>query len=273
MKRISTGALCSLFIYLLASSCADKEITNDLKCSSSDLVINLVSKTSATSCKSIDAQVEVAGVGGTGPYDYKKGDGIYQTNPVFTDLGAGTYTFFVKDTKGCIRQIDIQITANNSTLEAGFSSTPDNQCEPPHVGAINVTPTGGALPYVVKIDDGVFGSSTSFSGLTSGVHTVVVKDGADCELILNVTVVRESTGVSYLGEIQPILTAACNFASCHGAGTGSRDWTDITKVQAKAANIKTRTGLRTMPIGGGPTLTDQQILLIACWVDDGAKNN
>ncbi len=273
MKQSAIRLLCALTVYLLSSSCADKEITNDLKCTSSSLSLILVSKTETTSCKSINAQLEVAGVGGDGPYDYKKGDGIYQTNPVFTNLGAGTYSIFVKDTKGCVRQLDVPITAANSTLDAIFSSSPDNQCEAPHIGTISITPSGGTLPYVIKIDNGVFASVTVFNSLTSGVHTVVVKDGEDCELILNITVVRGDTGISYSGQIQPILTAACNFPGCHGSGTGSRDWTNIANVQAKATSIKARTGLRTMPIGSGPTLTDQQIQSIACWVDDGAKNN
>ncbi len=273
MRLVSIRRFCVLLACVLAGSCINKELTNDLKCTSSDLAIVLVSQTEASTCKSIDAQLEVKGTGGTAPYNYKIGDGIYQTNPVFTNLGPGTYSIYVKDVKGCIREISVVITAMNSSLAAEFSASPDNQCEAPHLGSISVIPSGGVSPYVVKIDIGVFGSATTFSGLKSGAHIVVVKDGEDCEIILNITVPRGDTGISYLTQIKPILTVACNFPSCHGSGTGARDWTSLSKVQAEAASIKARTGLRTMPIGSGPTLTNQQIQWIACWVDDGAKDN
>ena len=273
MKLFIIRALTAITLLQLTGSCVYKEIPDSLHCTDSDLAITLVSKIDASNCKAIDGQIEVTGTDGAGPYDYKIGDGIYQTNPVFTDLGPGTYSITVKDTKSCTNVLSVTLLAANSTLAATFSSSPDNQCLAPHNGSIVVSPAGGTAPYLIKLGDGAFGSATGFSALKSGIYTIAVRDSDDCEIVLQVLVARGDTGVSYSNQIAPVFAAACNFSGCHGPGTGGRDWTVFSNVQTSAAQIMSRTGNRSMPIGTGPTLTDNQIALIACWVTDGAKNN
>jgi uncharacterized membrane protein len=84
---------------------------------------------------------------------------------------------------------------------------------------------------------------------------------------------RGNTGVSYLNDVKPIINTTCAFAQCHDAAQGARDWTNYDNLKAKAANVKLRTSNGSMPVGTGPRLTQAQINLIACWVDDGAPNN
>jgi hypothetical protein len=48
-------------------------------------------------------------------------------------------------------------------------------------GSITVTATGGAAPYQFKLDNGSYGSSTTFSNLGGGSYTVTVKDKNGCE--------------------------------------------------------------------------------------------
>lgn len=273
MKLFIVRALTIITLVQLTVSCVYKEIPDSLHCTDSDLAITLVSKIDASNCKAIDGQIEVTGKGGKGPYDYKIGDGIYQTNPVFVNLGPGTYSITVKDVRSCTNVLSVTLLADNSTLAATFSSSPDNICLAPHNGSIAVSPVGGVPPYLIKIGDGAFGSATSFSALKNGNYSIAVRDTEDCEIVLHVLVARGDTGVSYAGQIAPILTTACNFSGCHGSGTGSRDWTVFSNVQTSSAQIMSRTGNRSMPIGSGPTLTNNQIALIACWVADGAKNN
>ena len=48
----------------------------------------------------------------------------------------------------------------------------------------------------------------------------------------------------------------------------------FANVQAKAQQIKIQTTNKTMPLDLAPDgLPDEQIKLIACWVNQGAKNN
>ncbi len=255
----------------LMDSCVYNEYPTGFDCSQSDLQVNLVAKTAATSCKSIDGQITVAANGGLPPFDYSLADGIYQTNPVFTKLAAGSYKITVKDINGCKNSLQVELDATGSDLSATFTTTDDSSCLSNN-GAVSITPAGGASPYLVKIDNGKFVTTTTFAGLSSGVHFIIVKDANDCERVLNISVNRGNTGVSYANDITPIFIANCNFNGCHGAGSTGRDWTKFSDVQAKAASIAARTANRSMPIGG-LTLSQQQIQQIGCWVDDGANNN
>jgi SprB repeat len=271
MKRNLLPHLAILIASCYATCCTYNEVNVKFNCNTSTLTISLVSKKDATSCKSIDGQIVVSSTGGIGGYDFSLGDGVYQTNPVFDRLAPGSYLVTVKDLKSCKRSVQIEIGADGSTLAASATASADTQCFSDN-GTISITASGGSPPYVLKIDDGTFGTATSFSNLGNANHKVIIKDNADCERVLIVNVPRGDTGTSFSVDIQPIFVANCDFSQCHGAGTTGRDWTKLSDVQAKAIDIKNRTSNRSMPIGN-LTLTTQEIQKIACWVDDGAKNN
>ncbi len=271
MKTTLLSCLAIVAAACCESSCSYDDIPRTFDCSLSDLKAGLVSKADATSCKSINGQITMSASGGSGPYDFSLGDGVYQTNPVFEKLAPGSYNITVKDIKGCKNSLRVEIASANSNLTAAVSTSPDTQCSGNN-GSISVTPSGGSAPYVLKLDNGVFGTATTFSNLGDGAHSIILKDGEDCQKTFNVTVEHGSTGVSYSNDISPIFVAACNFSGCHGAGSTGRDWTKFSDVKSKAADIKSRTGNKSMPIGGS-VLTSLQIQQIACWVDDGAIAN
>ena len=271
MKSTIFNRLAIIIASIYSTSCVYKEIPTGFDCSKSDLSIALLSKMDATSCRSIDGQIIMVATGGIGAYDFSLGDGIYQTNPVFDRLAPGSYVVTVKDIKGCKKSIQAELSASNSTLATSVTTAQDDQCLTDN-GSVTITPSGGTPPYLIKIDNGTFASSTTFTGLKNGNHSVIVKDKEDCQRMLIVTVPRGTTGVSYSADITPIFKANCNFSGCHGAGTTGRDWTKFSDVKAKSIDIKNRTSARTMPIGGN-TLTNDEIQKIACWVDDGATEN
>lgn len=77
--------------------------------------------------------------------------------------------------------------------------------------------------------------------------------------------------VSYVADIKPIIETKCLLSGCHGSSPSLPDWGVLSEVQAQAQDIKRRTRDRSMPATG--SLTQEQIDLITCWVDDGAPNN
>ncbi len=271
---MKTTLLNQIFLLTLScylSSCVYKELPTGVDCSQTTLLISLVLKQDATSCKSIDGRVIMTATGGVPPYDFSLGDGIYQTNPEFDRLAPGSYLFTVKDIKGCKMVQQVDLGADNSSLTATATSTSDTQCLTDD-GTITIKISNGTAPYTLKIDNGQFGTATQFSNIGNGNHTVIVKDDSDCERVLIVPVGRANTGISYKGAIEPILIENCQFTGCHAAGSTGHDWTKFSDVKAKAADIKIRTSNRSMPIGD-ITLTALQIQQIACWVDDGANQN
>lgn len=266
----SVRTLCLLLVVAI-SSCVNKEIPTGPNCSQTPVDPPTVVITEASSCTESDGVIEVTAVGGIAPYVYQLGNGPFVSSPVFSSLTAGSYVVTVEDSRGCTNHVSALVTAVGSTFTATIANTPDNSCFPPHEGTITITPSGGTPPYEVKFGDGPFETSLVFDGLAAGVYPVTVKDATGCLLVWNCTVHSGDTGTSYSVDIQPIFNASCNSSSCHGAGNGSRSWTTFSNVVAKAQQIKLRTANGSMPPAG--SLSPQQIQIIACWVDDGAKNN
>jgi hypothetical protein len=263
-----------LFTLLLLERCAYKDL-NDLEpevdCSLSGLKLTATSVQDASSCRSIDGRISVIAEGGSAPYDFSINGGTYQTGGEFINLAPGVYSVWVKDINSCSRIIEVAVNAANSTLSASYSATPDSQCFS-HDGTVTVSASGGKSPYVFAIDASAFVASNVFSNLKSGQHSAIVKDADDCQRVISIQVPRSSTGTSYANTIKPILQANCTSSGCHGTNSSNGDWTNYTKVKEKAGLIKMRTSNKSMPIGGN-SLTDTEIQLIACWVDDGAPNN
>lgn len=264
-----------LFLVLLSSlfRCANKEIPSGVDCSQTPLDVPNATITDASGCNAADGQVTIVAGGGVAPYQYAFNNGAYQENPTFTGLSAGQYPISVKDSRGCTSDAQVTINAAGSTLTASTATTPNTQCFPPENGTLSVTPSGGLAPYEVKFGNGSFGSATSFTELESGNYTVTVKDAENCTVTLVVNVPRGDTGISYAADIQPIIAAKCAIPGCHVSGSSVPNFTTYSGVSSRAQNIKLRSGNGTMPPPGNPDLTAQQVQLIACWVDDGAKNN
>jgi SprB repeat len=272
--RLARFGLTGLLTGLLLTGCTNKEIpTNIVDCTQTPLDVPNAAITNASSCTAADGQVTISAGGGVAPYQYAFNNSAFQDNPTFTGLSAGEYPAAVKDSRGCTAEVQVTVNALGSTLSASSSMVPDTQCFPPDNGALEITPTGGVPPYEVKFGNGAFGSTTFFDALAAGNYTVVVKDADNCTVTLVVDVPRGDTGISYSTEIQSIISSRCAVPGCHVAGTSVPNFTAYSGVSARAQNIKLRTSNGSMPPPGSADLTAQQIQQIACWVDDGAKNN
>jgi hypothetical protein len=83
---------------------------------------------------------------------------------------------------------------------------------------------------------------------------------------------------SYSADVDPIITTKCAISGCHNGSLGAdRDWTNFEKFQAKALAgiVKQKIVAHEMPppgSAGGP-LSDDQISIISCWIDNGALDN
>lgn len=78
----------------------------------------------------------------------------------------------------------------------------------------------------------------------------------------------EPCAPSFANDIKPIIDSNC--ISCHN-GTQFPDLRTYQGVSTNAGIVKIQVVNRTMPIGG--SLTNDEIDLISCWVDNGAPNN
>ena len=56
----------------------------------------------ASSCTATNGKIQLLLTGGVSPYSYSMDGVTYQSSPLFTNLAAGVYAGFVKDSKGCV---------------------------------------------------------------------------------------------------------------------------------------------------------------------------
>ncbi len=263
MKRITLySLLASIIIYM---GCADNTENPGIDCSQSDLDVTIASTTLPTCEES--GSIVVEGSGGSAPYTYSL-DGVnFQSSGTFTNLVAGNLSITVMDEDGCTAELSSVLNSNGG-ISISVSTT-NSDCLNP-TGSIEVTATEGDGNFTYSLDGGVSQSSNTFTSVGAGDHQVTVVDGTGCTSIAEVYV---SSNVSLSADIMPLLQAQCTFSGCHNGDNGaSRNWTNKENVIDKALGIKSRTQSRSMPRSPG-VLTQAQIDLIACWVDDGAKDN
>lgn len=272
LKIIISLALALSF--LIYASCSSNDEPKPVDCSLSDLSITLGSKVDPTSCSTNNGTITASASGGATPYQFKLNSGSYGSGSTFTDLSSGTYSVFVKDNNGCEKELS-GITLSSPAAPVAGTPVIANQtdCSNPN-GSITANVSGGTPPYQYKLGDGAFGTTATFTGLKAGNYTITIKDGVNCNLTVNSTVVS-ATGISYATDIAPILQTNCIKSGCHNGDNGTqRNWSVFANVQNNAIAIKTRTGNRSMPQDIAPAgLPQAQIDMIACWVDEGAKNN
>jgi large repetitive protein len=125
-----------------------------------------------------------ATTGGTSPYTFAFNGGAFGSAVNFTGLAAGTYTVTVKDANGCTFTVN-PIVSNTPGPTAQATTTVNATCGNAN-GAVNIgSTTGGTPAYTYSFDGGGFTSTTSYTGLAAGTHTVTVKDANGCTFTVN----------------------------------------------------------------------------------------
>lgn len=266
---LRTASIVALSLVVVAGGCSGSDEPTRVDCTGSDLTILSQSEVQPTDCAG-NGSITVVGAGGKEPYKYAINTGAFGNSAEFSNLGAGDYTVRVKDKNGCEAFIDVslQLTGENPLI-ADASLTADTECFTDN-GAITVIASGGQEPYQYKFGTGVFGTTATFGGLAPGNYSVSVKDALSCVFVKSVTVVKGNSNTSLVNDIQPIIEANCVSSECHGGGENP-NLSSLANIKSNAGAIKRETQNGNMPRNG--SLTPEEKALIACWVDEGAKDN
>lgn len=262
-----TGWRLSVAILFLWS-CSTDEVKEPIDCSLTGLTLTLSNTGIASTCSITDGSITVAATGGKAPYTYQIND-VQNKLGVFTNLQAGIYSVLVKDANKCeVTLPNVMVMAGDISFETSFVE--DTECLTGN-GAVTINMTDGNPPYQFKIDNGSFTDNNTFTDLQTGQHTVVVQDAGSCALSFQVTVPRGQSGTSWVSDIKPIMEEKCATSGCHNGVSRANNFKNYDDVKEFAAKVKLFTQNKSMPFEG--SLTQNQINLIACWVDDGALEN
>jgi len=250
----------------LVISCEDQEML-DLDCSETAFNLEVVAQTVAT-CGRADGSLTVTTVFGNNPAVTYSIDGInFQQSNMFEGLAPGTYTVEAKTDQGCQAAEEVTIEENKTvTLDVeGVGTSGCNSSS----GEITVAASEPGFRY--RINGGALQESGTFSGLAAGTYLVEAQNADGCTVAKEVQVL---TGVSYENTIKSIIQTNCATENnCHGADSPNiTKLSSLAEIQALADRVKARTSAQSMP-PGDRDITQEEIDLIACWVDDGALDN
>ncbi|MDX2287147.1 MAG: gliding motility-associated C-terminal domain-containing protein [Bacteroidia bacterium] len=126
-----------------------------------------------------DGSVLVMGGGGTAPYEFAIGASGYNAYNVFTGLGAGSYTFSVRDVLGCIAFAPF-VMADPPQLEGISPGQDPVSCAGRSDGVIRVAAGGGSPAYRFSINGSPFILADSFPNLPAGTYQLEVEDSKGC---------------------------------------------------------------------------------------------
>jgi hypothetical protein len=259
-------------IYLIASLVLIMACSNDpepFNCELTDLKISLSTKINATNCNTPDGSIVVSASLGKEPYTFFLNEQTTsQATGEFEALLPGIYSVSVKDGNGCIESVNnIAIVGDNFSFSTTIEE--DTECRGGN-GEATIEVVGGNPPYTYNISGGTFSDINSFTGLASGNHSIEVKDVEGCLVALTITVPKGKSGTRWSSDILPIVQTSCAKTGCHN-GVSRSDLRLYSNAKQVAAQMKSETKSKNMPREG--SLTQAQIDLIGCWVDDGALNN
>jgi gliding motility-associated-like protein len=122
-----------------------------------------------------NGSVTAVAANGTGAYQYSLNGGAFQASGTFTGLVAATYSVTVKDANNCVLTQITTIT-QPTALTRTFTTTP-NSCAG-SVGSVTITAAGGTAAYTYSVDGTT--SGTTVSPLTTGNHSVTLRDAQGC---------------------------------------------------------------------------------------------
>ncbi|MCB9198099.1 MAG: gliding motility-associated C-terminal domain-containing protein [Flavobacteriales bacterium] len=175
--------------------------------------ITFTSSSTNASCGSSDGTITITASGGNGTLQYSiDGGSNYQASNSFTGLATGSYSIIVKDANNC--QATGSQTVNSSTGPTISSITPTNlTCNGASNGSLVISATGGTGTLQYSVDGGTtFQTSNSFTGLTAGTYSVVVKDANNCQTSGTGTITQPAANT---------FNVTGNSPTCNGGTNGS----------------------------------------------------
>lgn len=175
-------------------------------------------------------EIALTVTGGTNPYTYLWNDGSSAQNR--TGLIAGTFSVSVIDANECNQTLSgITITQPDDITISG--SKTNLACYGELTGAINITVTGGTLPYAYDWED-ITGANNDEdrSDLTAGTYQIIVTDAHDCKAIASYTITQPSMlslSTTITNDTCPdAAKGAINLTISGGTREYTYDWTDLS---------------------------------------------
>ncbi|MDO6435655.1 gliding motility-associated C-terminal domain-containing protein [Flavitalea sp. BT771] len=175
------------------------------------------------SCRNNDGSLDIAGSGGTSPFQYSIDGSNYSNNGVFDHLSSGGYMAYVKDVNGCIVNQSSAVVLNNTlTVDAGPVLT---ICEG-ESGVIQARSNGSSFSW--QPSSGLSKATAlqpAASPSITTLYTLTAVDGV-CQQTSTVNVIVRPAPVADAGA--DVITCYGKQASLKGGGGSVFSWKPAT---------------------------------------------
>lgn len=173
--------------------------------------------------------------GGTLPYTYSWSSG--GTSDTLSGAGVGSYTVTLTDANGCTATQSVTLTEPSALTISNTFTNPS--CNTISDGTINITVSGGTLPYAFNWNSGM-AATEDLSGLLSGTYSVTVTDTNGCAISDTITLTPIVTVTAQAGND----TTFCDLGTLTLDASASTNGVNFNWFQVPA-----------IPAGSGTTLT------------------
>ena len=146
----------------------------------------------------------ITGTGGLLPYTYAIGGGAYSSSNTFSGLSAGSYTLYIKDANGCIKDTTVTIPAAVPILANIYIASP--LCNNFADGSVMISAYNSISPYTYAIGSGAYSSDSLFTSLAQGTYVFHIENGNGCIVDTSITL----TDSIYIGATFTIANVLCN---------------------------------------------------------------
>lgn len=130
--------------------------------------------------------IRVHATEGTPPFLYSLNGNAYQTDPAFTDMGAGVYNISVKDHNDCITTSEAEVI-ELPKLSFDVASVTHTSCGMEN-GSIELNVSGGTVPYKVKVNDLLINNPVKLNYISAGNYLFEVVDAHGCSSERTITI-------------------------------------------------------------------------------------
>jgi hypothetical protein len=144
-----------------------------------------------------DGAITVSATGGTGTIEFSLDGTNYQASGSFGNLTSANYVLFARDANGCIKTANITITQPSELIMS--STVSDVSCAGGDDGVIDITITGGTIPYTYNWSN--LATTEDIFNLVAGSYSVIVLDANSCAVNDNFTVTEPSNPIIINGTV------------------------------------------------------------------------
>ncbi|MBC7847533.1 MAG: T9SS type B sorting domain-containing protein [Flavobacterium sp.] len=192
----------------------------------------------------LDGSVQIIPSGGVAPYTYSKDGTTYVPGSLFTGLGDGTHTFYVKDSKDCFITKTVTLT-QPAALVATASVTPFtcSATNAKQAATVTVTPTlgTGTAPYQYSFNGSDYSAANTLTLNDNGSdqpYTYSVRDAKGCIVSGSGTLLKlnSPTDLSFTAAPITCLATTTTITATATNGVGTLTYEIVFPVAAATSN-------------------------------------